>query len=115
MTSNVHDASAAKLAPVMVRLLLPVRVEPEPQKSLAGRAVAVKPDKVAFKSLLKVMPVAAFERSRLFMEKVSFINSPGAAEVGKTADKNAFWTLNVAVAAPLGFEPFWLKAEVVVG
>lgn len=114
MTSNVQEASAARLAPAIVRLLLPVRVEPEPQNPLEGRAVAVRPDKVAFKSLVKVMSVAALVRSRLFMVKVSFIKLPGAAEVGKAAYKNDCWTFNVAVAVPLGLEPFWLNIPVVL-
>lgn len=55
-----------RLAPAMVKLELPVMVEPEPQNPVVGNEVAAKPESVAFKSLVKVMSVASF-RSALVM------------------------------------------------
>ena len=57
VTENEQLAPAARLTPFIDSVEVPVMVEPEPQKLLAGSDVAAKPDNVAFRSLVKFKSV----------------------------------------------------------
>lgn len=90
----------------MVIVELPVIVDPVPQNPLAGKAVAANPLNVAFKSLVKVIPVAALFRSRLLMVNDKSTVVPGIEDAGNEAYKNGLLTVNNDEAFPLGLEPF---------
>lgn len=101
MTSKLHDSPTDKLALLKVKVELPVSVDPTPQKPSVGKAVAVKPLSVAFRSLVKVISEASLLLSVLLRLKFRVTEVPGCALDGKFAKRKGLVTVSRLDALPV--------------
>ena len=89
MVLKVHEAPGASMPPLSVKRLVPVKVDPVPQTSLAGKPMASRPAKAASRSSVKVMSVIVSLSSRLVIVKSRTTVSPGDAESSANSLSNS--------------------------